>query len=139
MHLPGRGTAAQSQNPERPVRRTSSLPAHGVRHGACLHTMSIVHCSRCKSSVAHSCIPPLGMDATVMYRAIQKEWKNTDINFHKSLVFSAVFGPELAANFSSRPYNCNHPRSSKKAGALVDCPRPTTASPPLSKDTHCVF
>ena len=71
----------------------------------------------------------------------------TGILFHKCLVFSAVLGPELATNLSSTASRSTtitwrHPKKLtylKCFLALLKCLRPTTASPHLSKDPHCVL
>ena len=71
----------------------------------------------------------------------------TGIHFHKSWVFSAVLGTELATNLSSKAPRSTtitrrHPKKLaylKCFQALVDCQRPTTASPHLSKDPYCVL
>ena len=71
----------------------------------------------------------------------------TGILFHKSWVFSAVLGPELATNLSSTAprsttFTRRHPKKlayPKCFLSLVDYLRPTTASPHLSKDPHCVL
>ena len=69
------------------------------------------------------------------------------IHFHKSWVFSAVLGTELATNLSSKAPRSTtitrrHPKKLaylKCFLALVDCLRLTTALPHLSKDPHCVL
>ena len=71
----------------------------------------------------------------------------TGIHFHKSWVFSAVLGTELATNLSSiaprsTTITRRHPKKLaylKCFLALIDCLRPTTALPHLSKDPHCVL
>ena len=71
----------------------------------------------------------------------------TGIHFHKSWVFSAVLGTELATNLSSKAPRSTtitrrHPKKLaylKCFLALIDCLRPTTALPHLSKDPHCVL
>ena len=71
----------------------------------------------------------------------------TGVHFHKSWVFSAVSDPELATNLSSTAPRSTtitrrHPKKLiylKCFLALVDCLRPTTAPPHLSKDPHCVL
>ena len=69
------------------------------------------------------------------------------IHFHKSWVFSAVLGPELATNLSSTAPRSTtitrrHPKKLaylKCFLAPVDCLRQTAASPHLSKCPYCVL
>ena len=71
----------------------------------------------------------------------------TGIHFHKSWVFSAVLGTELATNLSSKAPRSTtitrrHPKKLaylKCFLAPVDCLRQTAASPHLSKDPYCVL